>query len=75
MYIHGYQSYLWNTVVSKRIELFGCKTPIVGDVVLVDRETAEDEPAVEGVDFDEGETKDDLKHNEPGTNHSTRKMT
>jgi len=33
-YIHAYQSYLWNTVVSKRLSKFGPK-PIVGDLVYV----------------------------------------
>ncbi|KAK0085544.1 hypothetical protein PV325_004948 [Microctonus aethiopoides] len=32
MYIHSYQSYIWNNVVSRRIREFGCK-PIVGDFV------------------------------------------
>ncbi|KAI9561011.1 hypothetical protein GHT06_011967 [Daphnia sinensis] len=31
-YIHAYQSFLWNTVVSKRLSTFGLK-PIVGDLV------------------------------------------
>lgn len=31
-YIHAYQSFLWNTVVSKRLSTFGPK-PIVGDLV------------------------------------------
>ncbi|XP_067420586.1 pseudouridylate synthase 7 homolog isoform X2 [Emydura macquarii macquarii] len=33
MYIHSYQSYVWNNMVSKRIEEFGLKT-VVGDLVL-----------------------------------------
>lgn len=33
-YIHAYQSFLWNTVVSKRLSKFGPK-PIVGDLVYV----------------------------------------
>lgn len=45
LFVHAYQSYTWNSVVSKRIELYGCKTPIVGDVVLVDKESSETEPA------------------------------
>ncbi|XP_075768170.1 pseudouridylate synthase 7 homolog isoform X2 [Pelodiscus sinensis] len=33
MYIHSYQSYIWNNMVSKRIEEYGLK-PISGDLVL-----------------------------------------
>ncbi|KAM4873671.1 pseudouridylate synthase 7 homolog isoform 2-T2 [Thomomys bottae] len=33
MYIHSYQSYVWNNMVSKRIENYGLK-PVPGDLVL-----------------------------------------
>ncbi|XP_005377303.1 PREDICTED: pseudouridylate synthase 7 homolog isoform X2 [Chinchilla lanigera] len=33
MYIHSYQSYVWNNMVSKRIEDYGLK-PVAGDLVL-----------------------------------------
>nr|XP_007980693.2 pseudouridylate synthase 7 homolog isoform X2 [Chlorocebus sabaeus] len=33
MYIHSYQSYVWNNMVSKRIEDYGLK-PVPGDLVL-----------------------------------------
>ncbi|XP_072647621.1 pseudouridylate synthase 7 homolog isoform X1 [Canis lupus baileyi] len=33
MYIHSYQSYVWNNMVSKRIEEYGLK-PVPGDLVL-----------------------------------------
>jgi tRNA pseudouridine13 synthase len=32
MYLHAYQSYIWNEATSKRIELFGLKV-CVGDLV------------------------------------------
>lgn len=33
MYIHSYQSYVWNNMVSKRIDEYGLK-PVPGDLVL-----------------------------------------
>lgn len=33
MYIHSYQSLVWNTMVSRRIEAYGLK-PAEGDLVL-----------------------------------------
>ena len=37
MYLHSYQSYIWNKVVSRRIQEFGLK-PIVGDLIANDSE-------------------------------------
>ncbi|XP_041349931.1 pseudouridylate synthase 7 homolog isoform X2 [Gigantopelta aegis] len=34
MYVHAYQSYVWNSMVSKRLQLLGTK-PIVGDLVVL----------------------------------------
>ena len=35
MYVHAYQSYVWNAIVSERIKLFGAEKPIPGDVVFI----------------------------------------
>ena len=34
MYVHAYQSYLWNSVTSERVRLYGCNAPVAGDLVF-----------------------------------------
>lgn len=53
MYIHAYQSYVWNAIVSERIRTYGTDKPIAGDLVF---ETAADvEPLDMVVDVVDGE--------------------
>ncbi|KAF7332007.1 TRUD domain-containing protein [Mycena kentingensis (nom. inval.)] len=33
MYVHAYQSYVWNAVVSERVRTYGVDHPIIGDLV------------------------------------------
>jgi tRNA(Glu) U13 pseudouridine synthase TruD len=41
MYVHAYQSYIWNLVTSERIKLSSTE-PLVGDLVFADK-SADDE--------------------------------
>lgn len=55
MYVHAYQSYVWNAIVSERIRLHGAEKPVVGDLVF------EKDPENEGgepVEQDVEETKE-----------------
>ncbi|WRT63389.1 uncharacterized protein IL334_000294 [Kwoniella shivajii] len=38
MYVHAYQSYIWNLIVSERIKMSATE-PLVGDLVFVDKDT------------------------------------
>lgn len=40
LYIHAFQSLIWNKIVSRRIKEFGLK-PIPGDIVLISGEQTE----------------------------------
>lgn len=57
MYVHAWQSYIWNRVLSERVKLFGADVPIVGDLIYVGEEEEEkEEEIVEG----EGEVVESL---------------
>ncbi|KAL8279139.1 hypothetical protein RQP46_008395 [Phenoliferia psychrophenolica] len=52
MYVHAYQSYVFNRVVSARVQAFGCSAPVAGDLVYEDGEApaTEEEPAAAEVE-------------------------
>jgi tRNA pseudouridine13 synthase len=39
MYVHAYQSYIWNNIVSERIRIYGCDVPVVGDLIIKDEDS------------------------------------
>ena len=52
MYLHAYQSYVWNRLASERVERFGVDAPVVGDVVSAEL-SADDEAGDIGDDLEE----------------------
>jgi tRNA pseudouridine13 synthase len=54
MYVHAYQSYVWNAIVSERIKTWGADRPIPGDLVMESGTAGRTEVDVE--DGEDGET-------------------
>ncbi|GAA5958197.1 hypothetical protein JCM8115_004015 [Rhodotorula mucilaginosa] len=51
MYVHSWQSYIWNRLVSERIKLFGASAPVEGDLVYAEQ-VGDDEPVAADEDGD-----------------------
>jgi tRNA pseudouridine13 synthase len=49
MYVHAYQSYVWNAIVSERIRIHGSDKPVVGDLIF---DTESGDKKVEAEDHD-----------------------
>ncbi|KAI0701819.1 pseudouridine synthase [Cytidiella melzeri] len=81
MYVHAYQSYVWNAIVSERIRMFGADKPAIGDLVFETNEDAEEtEVVVQGAedvalveDKTVPEDKSDNDDTQPGKQNRRRK--
>uniref|UniRef100_A0A8H7NAW2 TRUD domain-containing protein n=1 Tax=Bionectria ochroleuca TaxID=29856 RepID=A0A8H7NAW2_BIOOC len=70
MYLHAYQSHVWNHVASRRWELYGEKA-VKGDLVIVE---AEQKPLISGQD-DDGDDIVNVVDDEDGDNTRARALT
>lgn len=66
MYIHAYQSFVWNHIVSQRIKQFGTDV-IVGDLVY-DKQKGKEDVTIETTECSEDNTNDDKDDEEENTN-------
>lgn len=66
MYVHAYQSYIWNTVASKRIELFGLQV-VEGDLIIAEKQETKVEVDETGEAFEEDVASNDFVRARPLT--------
>jgi tRNA pseudouridine13 synthase len=65
MYIHAYQSYVWNAIVSERIRKYGADKPVVGDLVF----ETDDDQSMAGLEPSDSEVplEDNAEDDQEGT--------
>lgn len=58
MYVHAYQSYVWNAIVSERIRTYGPDKPVVGDLIMEATQDTSDADNMEVDDEKQNNTAD-----------------
>jgi len=61
MYVHSYQSFVWNQMASERVELFGIDHPVPGDLVAI--ETLKKEDEISSIDSEKSEKENEILEN------------
>ncbi|KVH88170.1 Pseudouridine synthase, catalytic domain-containing protein [Cynara cardunculus var. scolymus] len=63
MYVHSYQSYLWNHAASMRVQKYGTDKVVVGDLVYCNEESSNEIKQVHDSDYE------DIGHNDSSENN------
>ncbi|CAJ2631517.1 unnamed protein product [Trifolium pratense] len=53
MYVHSYQSYLWNNAASTRVQKYGTEQVVLGDLVYCKENSSEKVPGIAGPECDD----------------------
>ncbi|KAI7736837.1 hypothetical protein M8C21_016530, partial [Ambrosia artemisiifolia] len=63
MYVHSYQSYLWNHATSMRVQKYGTDQVVLGDLVYCNEESCNEVKQVDDSEFEELECNDSSENN------------
>ncbi|GBE79670.1 pseudouridine synthase [Sparassis latifolia] len=71
MYVHAYQSYVWNAIVSERIKMHGAENPVAGDLVFEPESTSKAEAGEEDPELVTNTIEGDALAEEPTETHTS----